>query len=85
MKEYVDRDEAIRATDGELTITGEENMAEVAEYITGVVEKLKALPGQPEIIKCRECKHWNKEEHYCCDFMTQDEDGFCTWAERREE
>ena len=48
MKEYIDRDAAIHATDGELTVTGEKNMATVAEYITGVVERLKKLPAQPE-------------------------------------
>lgn len=38
-----------------------------------------------ELIRCAECKHWNKEEHYCPEFMTQDENGFCSWAERRED
>lgn len=45
MSDYIDRDEAIRATDGELTITGEENAMAALEYITGVVERLKAIPG----------------------------------------
>lgn len=71
MKEYIDRDAAIHATDGELTVTGEKNMATVAEYITGVVERLKKLPAQPE----RKKGKWTRKAS--CEFC-----GFKPWYER---
>ena len=45
---------------------------------------------QPDIIRCKDCKHWEREsicDGYCseiekCGF---DEDHFCGYAERREE
>ena len=37
---------------------------------------------EPEIIRCKDCKYWDVLG-YCVDFMTQDENGFCSWAERR--
>lgn len=37
-----------------------------------------------EIIRCKDCKYWDTSG-YCIDFMTQDEGGFCKWAERRQE
>ena len=39
-------------------------------------------PAQPEIIRCKDCKCWDTSG-YCIDFMTQDDCGFCAWAERR--
>ena len=68
MNDFIPKDAAIQATDGELTITGEENMAAVAEYITGVVERLKAIPGRPKgkwiwdefvgAYRCTECDRY---------------------------
>ena len=40
-------------------------------------------PAQSEIIRCKDCKCWDTSG-YCIDFMTQDDGGFCAWAERRE-
>lgn len=37
---------------------------------------------QPEIIRCKDCVYWDSSG-YCVDFMTQDENGFCSWAKRR--
>ena len=42
----------------------------------------KASPVQPEIIRCKDCVYWDSSG-YCVDFMTQDENGFCSWAKRR--
>ena len=43
---------------------------------------LNLPPAQPEIIRCKDCRAWDTPG-YCVDFMTQDENGFCSWAERR--
>ena len=43
---------------------------------------IQALSSQPEIIRCKDCIYWDFSG-YCVDFMTQDENGFCSWAERR--
>lgn len=53
-------------------------------------KKLCTLPSaEPEIIRCRDCKHWYKDADsgMSCEYteMSQPEDGFCNWAERRDE
>ena len=68
------------------------------DCISGVEEVLRSLPSaQPEIIHCRDCKHWSEGDAYSyCnklftmgvldvyDYMTA-EDDFCSNAERLEE
>ena len=42
----------------------------------------------PELIRCKDCKKFVVEEDqaYCLDMYGQcDENGFCAWAERKEE
>lgn len=45
----------------------------------------RQLPSaQPEIVRCKDCKHFEREMLYCDDlgFMCR-EDDFCSYAERR--
>jgi hypothetical protein len=66
------------------------------DCINGVEEVLRSLPSaQPEIIRCKDCKHWkpqvkgvNGDGLGCCNFHKANfvtGEGFCYWAERREE
>ena len=77
------------------------NVKENAELIAKILDcdtdgKAYRLPSaQPNIIRCKECKHWRGENStyiYCqklfnmgvldvYDYMTE-EDDFCSWAER---
>lgn len=53
--------------------------------VRGIVDHVDEMPSaQPEIVRCKDCKCWDISG-YCVDFMTQDENGFCSWAERRTE
>lgn len=36
-----------------------------------------------ELVRCKECKYWDRDDEYCVDFLTQDKNGFCSWGERR--
>lgn len=38
-----------------------------------------------EIVRCEDCKWWDRDDEYCVDFLTQDKNGFCSWGERRED
>lgn len=38
-----------------------------------------------EVVRCKNCKHWDRYDEYCVDFLTQDKNGFCSWWERRED
>ena len=77
MNDLIDRQAAIDATWKEPTYSDPLNV------LTEVRDRIEALPSaQPEIIRCKECKYWDVSG-YCVDFMTQDENGFCSWAERR--
>lgn len=42
----------------------------------------------PEIVRCRDCKHYTDDEmeyyHYCSSWCEQvTPDGFCSWGERK--
>ncbi len=66
---------------------GELNMLKAILY------ELRSLPSaQPEIIRCRDCKHsehWYRDKRRC--FLWHEagidvfEDGYCNYAERRED
>lgn len=48
---------------------------------------IEDLPSAEPIIRCKDCKHWysDADTGMACEFtnMSQPEDGFCNWAERR--
>ena len=50
------------------------------------INKLReSLSTQPEIIRCKDCKYFNSECHYCDYFQWNITfDNFCSKAERRE-
>ena len=89
----IERQAAIDAFDctNELIVSGEANARNVVNYINKVVSKIKDLPSaQPEIIRCKDCKHsehWYKDKRRC--FLWYEtgidvfEDGYCNYAERR--
>lgn len=94
MSDLIDRQAAIDALDGEITVTGRANAEAVRGYARLVADRLKRLPSvQPEIIRCNSCKYWTqttgKMKDYGlgrCDFHDADLvacNGFCYWAERR--
>lgn len=43
--DYIEREAAVRALDGVISIEGVNNASKVNEYINGVIERLRALPG----------------------------------------
>lgn len=63
------------------------------EYIIPIGEEAKdydemfiaVIRRQPELVRCKDCANFNGRGNYCyCGIMTH-ENGFCSWAERREE
>ena len=70
---------------------------EIYDNLEGYAEKVDIIgespiwvrkPAQPEIIRCRECKHMQKDEifHQCwCNGNEVKEDHFCGYAERKED
>ena len=53
--------------------------------------RIKLWRGDEEVIRCRDCAYHTQEfryesvQCYCeyFDFYTEDDNGFCAWAERR--
>lgn len=80
---------AIRILTGSVLGTAEQTQ----EAVTMAVKALSVPSAQPEIIRCKDCKHWTqsvgKMKGYGlgrCDFHDADlvaYNGFCYWAERR--
>ena len=67
------------ASDAETKVRAKSAVATFMEAIL----RVKQMPStHPEIIRCKDCKYWDVSG-YCIDFMTQDKNGFCSWAERR--
>ena len=47
----------------ELVVGGKENAKTVETYLNRVLDKIKCLPPtQPEIIRCKDCDWWTKQE-----------------------
>lgn len=54
----------------------------------GIMEYIEEVPTQPEIIRCEDCRWWEREsicEGHCLeiDLHHVDEDHYCSYAERR--
>lgn len=74
--------------------TGEQILDALSEVgvgagdISEVMSCLGRMPSaEPETIYCKDCKHWypDADTGMACEFtnMSQPDDGFCNWAERR--
>ena len=52
-----------------------------------VNDMLEGLPSaQPEVIRCKDCKHRNEYGHWIgCPILNTDDDNYCSYAERRTE
>ena len=73
MSDPIDRQAAIDALDGEITVTGSANAEAVRGYVRLVADRLKRLPSvQPEIIRCKDCRWWDKYGDY--------DNGYCMAA-----
>ena len=53
----------------------------------GIMKYIDELPSvQPEIIRCKDCKHFAGEGMYCsCDIIVQFDHFYCYHAERRQD
>lgn len=63
---------------------------EEAEEYQRIIDRFMAFASaEPEVIRCKDCKYWYKDADsgMSCEYteMSQPEDGFCNWAERRGE
>ena len=78
----MDRKEAIAEFKERLAITDyKEHIPEYYEAIELAIEALQ----EPEIVHCKDCRHWDKEIMYCNHTGMQIEpDGYCVYGERRE-
>lgn len=90
----ISRQAAIDAFDLPIyNIKGRENAERVVEYLKAVIQRIKDLPSaQPEIIQCKDCKHWThikRTKRYWCRTddglydLNPSPDDFCSRAERR--
>ena len=92
MADLISRQAAIRWVKTECNPYGKPTL----DFETGkkVIEHLKQMPSaQPEIIHCRDCKHWKTDHptangYHCChrihNAFPMREDDFCSRAEKRE-
>lgn len=37
-----------------------------------------------EVVRCRDCRGWNRENGYCVEFLVTDPNGYCSFGERKE-
>ena len=97
--DFISRQAAIDALDGEIEITGRMNAEAVKGYVRLVKDRIERLSSaQPEIIRCKDCKYIRRYRNeqaakkfgqiYECAigvFMCPQENDFCSHAERRED
>ena len=105
MDELIRKQDALDAIHCDITVTGRQNAELVAATIGAFADRIKALPpvqpnhnadpGKMEIVRCKDCKHWNLQVGNVkgdglgsCDFHNVNlvtGEGFCYWADRRGE
>ena len=83
-------DEVIERFDGSLAYST--NSKEICQYIADLLKELKERRKAPEIIRCKDCKHYEwmsnripEEQTWHCHCWDADtgKDDFCSYAERR--
>ena len=94
-KEYIEREEALARKYFSLAKTPDENRrfeAEIKYYLS----ILPAAADVVEVVRCKDCKHYDKEYHQCKlhseepdQYYTgfifcMQEDDFCSYGERKE-
>lgn len=89
----IDENAAIEAVRKALSeYNGEYDCRSRYGVIADAIENLKELPSsQPDIIRCKDCM-WRNKDNACENMYDRDgfwpevePNGFCSWAERREE
>lgn len=83
MDDLISRRAAIDAIHCDITITGRQNAELVSATIWAFVDRIKALPSaQPEIIRCKDCKHKHIENMvWTCPFgLPGGENFFCGYG-----
>lgn len=93
--DLISREQAIKALDDKITITGSANAVVVKDYVERVRQKLIKLPSaEPKVIRCKDCKHyvkdygWNCIEYMVCSIsplhrVLRKPNDFCSRAKRR--
>ena len=79
----MDRKEAIELIKRHMIIhqIGSYPHIKLAEALNMAIAALQ----EPEIVRCKDCKHWDKEIMYCNHTGMQIEpDGYCVYGERKE-
>ena len=85
-------DDLIERFDGSLAYST--NSKEICQYIADLLKELKERREAPEIIRCKDCKHYEwmsnripEEQTWHCHCWDADtgKDDFCSYAERRTE
>ena len=85
-------DDLIERFDGSLAYST--NSKEICQYIADLLKELKERRKAPEIIRCKDCKHYEwmsnripEEQTWHCHCWDADtgKDDFCSYAERRTE
>ena len=82
--DFISRQAAIEALDGNVIVTSKESVQAVMDYIRGCADRIRSLPSaQPEIIRCKDCKYYYGRS--CTahdmpgDYLTPED--FCSWAQ----
>ena len=70
-------------------LCNQQRWEEAKEYQRIIDRFMAFVSAESEVIRCKDCKHWYKDadSSMSCEYteMSQPEDGFCNWAERRGE
>ena len=87
MNDLISRQAAIDAAEcivDHHAITPYKTMAAAMDHLKRILNGMPSA--QPEIIRCKDCKHFAGEGMYCsCDIIVQFDHFYCYHAERRQD
>ena len=90
MDDLISRQAVIKAIHDEYDecLKVDESGAWIANNIEDIINTIPSLPSRPQIIHCKDCKHWHKRDDITyCDRIDYGygykPDDFCSYAELR--
>ena len=79
MNDYISRQAAIAALNGEIPLTKQKDIDAVVDYLTERIKRLNDIPSADvaEVVRCKDCKYWLPHSQYGYDYDNDEFYDYC--------
>ena len=85
MDEYIDKQELLSVLEKKIKADNERRMAVVDRDFIDLVNEATVISDMVEVVRCKDCRHFNDEDEYCPVLGFCEPDEYCSRSERRKE